>query len=401
MKKILGYSSVVAAILVLTAGSILLYRLTQFRAAVERLKSQGQPVSFADLNQPETEVGRAAQLVFNRLQTQLTAFETEMYVDKEVMDRPVADEMIARFNELSNAYPSVYPLLDQLAEKSQISTELEGNSQENLEVLLDRVQKLRSCARVLAWKMRIQSAQQQPDEAIATGLQIMRIGHLADQHPTVVSLLVGNAIRGIAISRIHDVVVNNPVSGEALEQLNAELERQGAANAYLESLKTERPIGIELLSDMGLFQMAYSGTGYLEIVEDEIRNADKESFQQDFVVESGYSPWINGALGHSLLPAFQATRRSVARIRSQLRALRIISALQSHPEATSKTITPEYLVEIGVPESMTVDTMNGEPMKVKFEDGHWIVYSVGPDLKDNGGSANLSEDFTLGAVSKK
>ncbi len=173
MKKLLGYSSAVAGMLALIAGGVLFYRLSQFRAEVDRLKSEGQPVSIADLNQPATEEGEQAQLLFNRLQTQLLAFETEMFRDEKVLDRPVDDGMIARFNDLCDAYPDVYPLIDQLAQKSEISIELAGHSQEYIDRILDRAQKFRSCARVLAWKTRILAGQEKPDEAVATGLQIL------------------------------------------------------------------------------------------------------------------------------------------------------------------------------------------------------------------------------------
>lgn len=51
---------------------------------------------------------------------------------------------------------------------------------------------------------------------------------------------------------------------------------------------------------------------------------------------------------------------------------------------------------LGVPKSMTLDRMNGEPMKVKRVDGKWVVYSVGPDLKDDGGDLENRKDIGVG-----
>ena len=45
---------------------------------------------------------------------------------------------------------------------------------------------------------------------------------------------------------------------------------------------------------------------------------------------------------------------------------------------------------------MTVDTMNGEPMKVKRTDQQWLVYSVGLNLVDDGGNAKEIKDFVVG-----
>ncbi len=225
----------------------------------------------------------------------------------------------------------------------------------------------------------------------------MQLSQLVDQHPTIVSHLVANAVRNIALTAIHDVLITGEVSEPMLERLNTTLERQDSSESYLTSLQSERPIGIELLSEMGMLALAHNGIGYLDVVDDEIENAKRESFQQEFAVETGYSAWLDGAIGKSLLPAFQQARTAVARTRSLIRSLRIISALESQSDTVPVPVTQDYLIEIGVPRKMTVDTMNGEPMKVKRENDRWIVYSVGTDLVDNGGSANLSEDFSLGA----
>ena len=96
------------------------------------------------------------------------------------------------------------------------------------------------------------------------------------------------------------------------------------------------------------------------------------------------------------MPALSTTRHASSRLKSQVRGLRIVSALTANLDSAEQEITKEYLIGLGVPESMTVDTMNGELMKVKRTDEQWLVYSVGLNLADDGGNANEVKDFVVG-----
>ena len=74
-----------------------------------------------------------------------------------------------------------------------------------------------------------------------------------------------------------------------------------------------------------------------------------------------------------ILHALRQTRLSNVRVKSRVRGLRIVNALTENPESAEKEITKQYLVSLGVPEPMTIDTMNGEPIKVKRIDDQCLV----------------------------
>ena len=86
--------------------------------------------------------------------------------------------MIQRFNDLNAAYPTVFPLIEQISQANELSLEMEGDGVEFLDGLLDQTTVPRSCARVLAWKMRILAAEGDPDQSVATGLQILQLCRL-------------------------------------------------------------------------------------------------------------------------------------------------------------------------------------------------------------------------------
>lgn len=399
MKKILGLSGAVLAVLVLACGGVLVYRLVQFRSAVASLKAQGQPVSFADLNSTSDEFEVDGTEAFNRLAEPLGSFESEMYKDEEVLSRPVDDEMIARFDDLVEAYPTVFPLLEELSKADGLRTELQGDFQTAINQELERVQRLRSCARVLAWKLRVLAAQGKADEALDAGVKIFELCRVFDHQPTMVSRLVRVACHGVAIQEIHDLITQQKVSPEALERLNQQILNRSKSQDYLIALTTERAAGIEFVSERGMFHIAFGGLDYLDTINEEIENCTKQPFEQTFSnADPASAPAGLPDPSGSILPALQQLRMASARNTSLLRALRIISALVANPDSIGKEISQDDLLAMGVPKEMTIDTMTGDPMIVKRRDDRWVVYSVGWNKKDDGGDPQPGPngDFTLG-----
>ncbi len=396
MKKLLGITGTIAVCIALATGLWLLIRLTQFRANVEQLKADGMPVSIADLQKTNSEDAQFALDLFNQLVPKITAFETAMWEDEEALSRPVDETMVARFNDLVLAHPELFPSLEQLSRRSEIGFDIQGDSQEFLDALRARVHKPRSIARILAWKTRILVAQDKPDEAVESSLQSLRLARLSSQEPMLVSQLVTIACRGIAIASIDEIVANENLSVDTVTRLNDELELHDSFAGYKKCLLGERAYGIESTSELGILQQAHGGRGYLKVIANEIEDAGKETFEQNNDFETEYSTWRDGHLGFMLIPALKQMRYAISRTRGQIRALRIINALQSNPDANlaaeTTAITQDDLVKFGVPLAMTVDTMNGDPMIVKRDDGRWLVYSVGLNLIDDGGDLDSAPD---------
>ncbi|MFK7769825.1 MAG: hypothetical protein AB8B55_21635 [Mariniblastus sp.] len=406
MKKIMRYSLVLTLLLVFTGGGFLFYRVSQFRLAVSELKAAHKPVSFSDLSVPIAIGAPDASAALRRLVGPLESFEKEMWVDEDVLSRPVDDEMIVRFGELDRAYPEVFRLIDEAIKAGVTGKEISGSYDEVVNGQLLEWQQLRSCARVMNWKMRILAAQGMPDEAVKVGIDILRLSRVGN-YPTLVSQLVRNASRGIAIHAIHEVIKESKISDEVRAKLNATLDLHSNFYDYKDALVSERAFGIEMLNTQNMFQIAFNGVSYLEFLETQIDGADKEGFERDLSFEDDFSIVFDGALTGGMIPAIQQVRNSVDRVRSWIRALRIINALEANSgnaklsEAVlseDTAVVKKALLEMGVPESMTVDTVSGQLMKIARVKNEWAVYSVGANGVDDGGSHAGIEDYVLGGA---
>lgn len=87
------------------------------------------------------------------------------------------------------------------------------------------------------------------------------------------------------------------------------------------------------------------------------------------------------------------------RILAQIRALRILIAIL-RLENAGKTVEPS-LDALDLPPDAKVDPYTGEPMRLKKSPEGWTIYSVGVDLKDDGGTkfgGVAGEDAGIGPV---
>ena len=400
MKKLFSFSLVAVLLIIFTGGGFVFYRLAKFRSAVSELKADRQPVSLLDLAVPIAIDAPNSSIHLRRLAAPLKSFEGEMFaLGNEVLSKPVDDEMIGKFHEIEKAYPDVFPLIDNVIADFTIAIDVTGQFDEDVTGYLQDCRLLRSCARVMSWKMRILEAEGKPDEAVEVGLEILKLTRLYDAYPTLVAQLVRIACRGIAIQAIHELIIEHPVSEEVRVKLNVELALLDRVSDYRHSLVTERAVGIESVSEQNMFQLAMNGVGYLEYIASEIENADKEGFERDLSFEEDFSYVVDGVLTGGIIPALKQTRQAVDRLRSWVRALRIINGLTANPEKAKVVqdgVTKEALAALGIPGSMMVDTVTGELMKIKRKGDAWVVYSVGEDKLDDGGSHEMVKDYVLG-----
>ena len=61
----------------------------------------------------------------------------------------------------------------------------------------------------------------------------------------------------------------------------------------------------------------------------------------------------------------------------------MLNALQTHVPAGSNVVPK--LTELGLPAETITDPFTGEPLHVKKTPQGWLVYSVGPNFRDDGG----------------
>ena len=205
---------------------------------------------------------------------------------------------------------------------------------------LDSLQNLRQLARGLAALGKAESLEGRPDAAAAIYLDGMRLGEISRRGGLLVHALLGNGIEGIGLSRLAEVRPSvSPETArqmiEALQRLEAEREPNGAVE--------EREAVWQ--------QHAYGWAGRLTF--------DPSPMDAAKNIADGTSA---------------RTRLLICDL-----AIRLYQAEHGKLPERLEQLAPRYLPEL------PIDPYSGQPPVFRASGEKYVLYSLGPDRKDDGG----------------
>jgi hypothetical protein len=240
-------------------------------------------------------------------------------------------------------------------------------------------------------------------ESLADYLQVMKFGSDFAQGRQVIGWLVGNAVSSIGAQSLRRVVLQDQLGADTCRSLAVELMQMDASVPPLaEALRYELIENKELAkalwkTNRAATAMIYSS--YSQLADagfgDLIQEAQKPYWENKSgnVTEkwetTGHSKWLlkfdrpfPRTLLSIALPGPKAFERQ-ARWHVELRATAIVCALAGYAQAHG--VPPdrlEQLVPAFLP-SVPVDPCDGQLFRYRRENGEWMLWSVGADMKDD------------------
>jgi hypothetical protein len=263
---------------------------------------------------------------------------------------------------------------------------------------INGIQTIRGAGRYAAWQIAVLAREGKTDDAVRRGVDLLKLARLHESNPTLVSYLVTIAVRGVAAHALNQALRSGPVSAEVRAALDAELARDDDPQSFIKALVTERAVALEAMGPMNSqvppLVVAWLGwpvkqqyMGAYDLLDVVIVEA-KQPWQQfrRAIVSGNLNSAPRGTLGDLLWPGLRAGVEARTRDLAQIRALRILNALQGFGEAQGREASG--LADLGLPADATVDPYSGQPLLLKHGGGGWIVYSVGQNSRDDGGALN-------------
>ncbi|MDP9174460.1 MAG: hypothetical protein M3O30_11420 [Planctomycetota bacterium] len=300
--------------------------------------------------------------------------------------------------------------------------------QPNITVMMPFLNEERNAANILSLEARVEISRGHASSAIADTSSIFRMSRQLGQRPLIISGLVGMGIDSLGAKTLEQVLpmIRNP--GELAELRLEELAPIG--RIFRQSLRAEEVFGLAVYGNMpdlepnptpgsapleSHFLASGSGPGgafvrvffldvdeYMKLMEDLQSDATLPYFQtitkQSLNANSSrasnglFTSLLGKSLSQRLLVTcarIEATDACAQTAVAMTRYRLDNGALPSHLQ----NLVPKYL------EAVPTDPFDGQPLRLAIKKNQWIIYSIGPDGKDDGGT-EISTDkgdviFTL------
>jgi hypothetical protein len=414
VKSILKWTAISAAALIailLMANAYFVWSTgTELERRLVELRQAGDPVQLSDLAPEPIPPERNADVYLQRAAADLEAIQKELqalYPKTGTPTDPLAPTEQEKLSQLFAAYPRVMPLVEQAASCPEYDPGIDGSlpTSRFLEPGMERVSKHRLLARVLKARTALLVAQGRLDDAAVNPLLTLRLTRLWRREPNLIGYLVTVACEQVAFDGVNQVLQAGPVSVSVRATLDAELALHDTMDGLRWALRSERAFS---LSSVREFPNAstWIGRGFSNDLQmrliglfDHFLEQTGRPYREAAASGKWAGPrrgWPNplAPLVTLLEPSLVASREPADRVRAMSRCLRVLNALQL--KVAPVGVQPPKLGELGLPTEVTIDPYNEEALHVKKLPEGWVVYSVGRNLIDDGGTLDKVVDVGVG-----
>lgn len=411
--KFLNRLAITMGLLVVAIGVLIAWPAydsgRRLEARLDAVRAVGGPLSLADLAgrtiPAEDDADVALEDVAAEVEVVGKGLEA-IFPDAARQAGPLGDDQW-KLKDLFRDHPDVVPRLMEAADRPDYvhPYDVSVPTEEFLQEVTDVARSHGAASRViLAWADLL-AAQGKRNEAVTAVVAGLKLSAHWARDPMILGYPLAIATTRRALAAAARVLRSGPVSEESRRALDAELARRDGLGDYRRALRTERVFA--LVMNRGLARhMWVGGDFYLSKFMDYYDERLKRSETPYHKLADLAPPIATQAYryprevptdlaGSNII----ATREGAETQRAAVRSLRAFSALQAlpadvPPPAADRTI-------LGIPVEATIDPFTERPLIVRKLPGGWLVYSVGPDLVDDGGTFDNDRDIGFGPVSKE
>jgi hypothetical protein len=294
-----------------------------------------------------------------------------------------------------------------------------------LEARFPHLARMRDVARMLSLRAEVLAGDGELDGAIASCGTGLRIAEHAKMEPVIIGQLVAYAIQGIEMTALERVLSKGMPSAQAARQLFDQLAATDQMTPFARAMQGERAFGVwmfrfvrsaplrkvaEIVSLQGMpdmqptrWQVAAGALyrtvgrpllnldelGYLRMWEKHSQAVQlpwPQSEKQEKAVEAALShlPIYRAVVTRIIFPVFSRAIESRDRTTAQLRAAQIALALKAYHAERGRY--PDSLAALDAAgRKLPTDPFGGKPFHYRPEGNGFVVWSIGPNMQDDGG----------------
>jgi len=339
-------------------------------------------------------------------------------------EEPIPPDMEAAIREYLNSNDRALELLHDAAEIDGCRYPV--NLAQGFGVLLPHLQDLRDGVRLLSLRAALAAHRDQPDIATKALLSAFAVGRSLKNEPLLISELVRIGCDAIVLASLESTLARTELRSRHLSALREALEKCEMPDRLQQVFIAERAFGVGAFqrgTQLCRFRPGPAGgpwltplnhvyrisgvayldeLAYLDTMETMIDAAGRpwpermRAFKAGAGTPGGFggNSWIY-PVTHQILPGYTRAAKSAVRHAAKLRAARAALAVAGYQLEHGEL--PEELDALtpGTLEQVPRDPADGKQIRLIRKDDLWRFYSIGPDGKDDGGTAKDQEDVVF------
>lgn len=278
---------------------------------------------------------------------------------------------------------------------------------------LEPLYQMRDLARLVAAAAVVAAEDKQTEEAWGRVTTGFRMGKHVGMEPPLISQVISYAVDGITVGAMKMVLAKSPASRQVHEALSTALSGHDLNAAHIRAFQTDRALGLDLFHRLvrqpgwldttawergslkRMLVSSYLGRPfqytdelvYLGIMDSFTRSAarpfrpeDSQQDEQTFASRVRYCP-----LSWMVLPSLARVKMERDKTVANRSLLQTAVALEVY--RTEKGAYPETLALLRqeFPNVTSEDVFSGKELLYRLEREGFLLYSLGPDCRDDGG----------------
>lgn len=379
----------------------------RLEARLDALRKAGVPLSIADYAGKPIPPETNADIPLRRVASDLASIDKELsaiFPKEHVARGTLTPEERTKLEALFQSYPRVVPGLLDAANRPDFDPGLDVSGPTTAflnQVMTKSIGEARATMRVLESWSTLLVAQGRRDEALAVQTSAFRLCRHWAKQPTMIAYLTSIACTRVASRIVANILLDGPVSDASRQALDTELSRSDPLDDTRRALENERAFSVSATTEMvnnGAFMRGWFRNNMmlmlLDFYDEQFRRLDTPYLALAKAPAGAYgSSWNPMSVLVTLLePPMTNLRTSSEQQRAAVRSLRVLNRLQTHGTADD---SPD-LHGLGLPPETLIDPFTEKPLIVKRMPTGWLVYSVGVNGVDDGGSFDKGEDVGFG-----
>lgn len=264
----------------------------------------------------------------------------------------------------------------------------------------------RRTARLLVMGALLHAEQNDPNAAVQMLLSSYGVARTLVKLPIIISELVAQAQSALTTEGLEQVVNRTTLTDAHLVQIDAALYESYDPDSMVRALAAERCFGLHMAdepSNYGPGNLSVAVAGILRVLgvvdlslirhldrmAEAIEIAQREPWKRKQAIETAEARYNTSGIWSILNWLTPPSARLIVinlQGMARMQVARTALAVERYRLATGQL--PEDLSEL-VPshlEEIPLDPFDGRPLRYKKRDGGYVVYSVGPDGTDDGGT---------------